>query len=150
MQRIGKQIHSTDRRPPHRRGGFSLVELAITAILLGVVLVTAIPTLAWIVRTRHAAERQQAAVLGVGNLMERVTALRWDEITSENLESLRLPESLARQLPEADLKISVTADKPEPEAKRILIELRWQESRAGTRSPPVRLAAWVYRPGRAA
>src|SRR5262245_23095091 len=72
----------------HRRGGFSLIELAITAILLGVVMLTAIPTLAWIVRARHAAERQQAAVLGVGNLMERVTSLRWDEIASENIAGI--------------------------------------------------------------
>ncbi len=127
------------------RDGFTLFELAISAILLAVVMVTAIPTLAWIVRVRHAAERQQAAILGIGNLMERVTALAWDEITPEALAAIKLPENLAEQLSGADLRISVASDADAPEAKRVLIELRWQESPAGTQSPPMRLAAWVYR-----
>jgi Tfp pilus assembly protein PilE len=128
-----------------KRAGFTLFELTITAILLAAVMVTAIPTLAWIVRARQAAERQQAAVLGVGNLMERVTALAWDDITPEALAAIALPEDLSRQLSDADLKISVVSTPETPEAKRVLIELRWQESSAGTQAAPVRLAAWVYR-----
>jgi post-segregation antitoxin (ccd killing protein) len=76
--------------------------------------------------------------------MERVTALAWEEITPETLASIALPESLARQLPDADLKISVVLDANAPQAKRVLIELRWQESSPGTQSPPVRLATWIY------
>lgn len=149
MMRSRFHFRGLDRRRRFRRAGFTLFELTIAAILLAAVMVTAIPTLAWIVRVRHAAERQQVATLGVGNLMERVTALAWDEITPEALAAIALPESLARQLPAADLKISVVSTSETPEAKRVSIELRWQETPAGSLSPPVRLAAWVYRQRRA-
>jgi hypothetical protein len=114
-------------------------------MLLAAVMLTAIPTLAWISRARQAAERRQAAVLAVGNLMERVTALPWDDITPDVSARFALPEDLAKRLPEADLRITVVSVSGAPHAKRVLIELRWQETPAGIQSAPVRLAAWVYR-----
>ncbi|HTI51908.1 MAG TPA: hypothetical protein VL475_13185 [Planctomycetaceae bacterium] len=126
------------------RAGFTLFELTIASILLGAVMLTAIPTLAWIARVRQAAERQQVAVLGVGNLMERLTARPWDEITPETMAAMALPENLAAQLPGADLRISVVTRPGAPRAKQVTIELRWEESSAGTQSPPVRLTAWVF------
>lgn len=127
------------------RRGFSLFELTIAAILLAAVMVTAIPTLAWIVRTRQGAQREQMAILEVDNLMERITSRPWEEITPETLAAIPLPDRLARQLPETKVTIDVISASEPPNAKRVTIELSWEESMAGTRSPPVRLSAWVYR-----
>ncbi|MSR57204.1 MAG: prepilin-type N-terminal cleavage/methylation domain-containing protein [Planctomycetaceae bacterium] len=132
-------------RPVHP-SGFTLVELTIAAVLLAVVMATAIPTVAWIVRQRQASARQQAAVLGVGNLMERLAAIPWDEISPQRAGQFTLPKSLARQLPDSSLKITVFTDPDEPQAKRLSIVLTWGESSAGTQSAPVRLTAWVYKP----
>lgn len=130
------------------RDGFTLFELTVAAVLLAAVMLTAIPTLAWVVRVRQAAERQQAAVLGVGNLMERLTALPWEELTDERVAEFQLPESLARQLPEHSLRIFVNTPADDPDAKHIQIELRWQETASRTQSPPIRLSAWAYRDSR--
>lgn len=133
-----------------RRAGFTLFELTIASILLGTVLMTAIPTLAWINRIGLASERQQVAILGVGNLMERLTARPWDEITAEAMAAVTLPDDLSRQLPGAELRISVATLPEDLSARRLTIELRWEGSSAGTQSPPVRLTAWVYRHGQEA
>jgi Tfp pilus assembly protein PilV len=130
------------------RAGFSLVELTIASILLGTVMLTAIPTLAWINRVSQSAERQQAALLGAGNLMERLSARPWDEMTPETMAAITLPDDLARQLPGADLRITVEALPDNLAAKQLTIELRWEESSTGMKSPPVRLTAWVYLHGR--
>lgn len=127
------------------RKGFSLFELTIAAILLAAVMVTAIPSLAWIVRTRQGAEREQVALLEVDNLMERITSRDWEEITPEALAAIPLPDRVARQFPEAKVTIDLAPASDPPDAKRVSIELSWGESIAGTRSPPIRLTAWVYR-----
>lgn len=133
------------RKPP-ARAGFTLLELTISAILLAVVMATAIPTVAWIVRQRQASDRQQLAVLAVGNLMERLTALPWDELTTEGVSRVALPEGLSDRLPDARLEINVSTSPDEPQARRVSIILVWDEPIAGTKSAPIRLTAWVYRP----
>ena len=131
--------------PKSTRRGFTLVELTVGAILLTALMVTAIPTLAWVGRVRRSAERQQVAVLAVGNLMERITTLAWDEVTQDALAATELPNEVSRQLPDADLRVSVLLVPGPVEAKRVLIELRWREPSAGMQSAPIRLAAWIYR-----
>jgi type II secretory pathway pseudopilin PulG len=137
------------RRParalPHLgRRAFSLLELTVASVLIGGLMLSVVPTLAWIVRERQAADRQQAAAFAVGNLMERVTALAFDDLTDERLAAIALPESIAKQLPEAALKIMVQSHPESPDARRISIELSWLAT-SSTRAAPVKLAAWVYR-----
>jgi type II secretory pathway pseudopilin PulG len=136
------------RRDRNRRAGFTIIESAVASILLAAVFLTAIPTLGWIVRARRATERQQAAVIAVGNLMERFTASEWENLTPEKAAQLSLPESVMRQLPDAELKVTVADATDDSAGRKISIELRWPESTHGSWSAPVRLTAWVYPPAR--
>jgi type II secretory pathway pseudopilin PulG len=126
------------------RSGSLLLELMVAGALLGVVTASVIPTLGWLVRQRKFNQERQAAVLEVGNLMERLTALDWNELTSERAAQFHLSDPMEQQLSEPRLTVSV--DIEDDAAKRVLIQLAWQigPSRA---APPVRLAAWVYRQG---
>lgn len=130
------------------RAGFTVFEAAVASLLLTAVFLTAIPTLGWIVRARKSAERHQVAVIAAGNLMERLTALEWDELTPEKTAQATLPENVQRQLPGAELKVSVTESSDGMAGKKISIELRWPESTHGTWSAPVRLSAWAWPPAR--
>jgi hypothetical protein len=135
-------LRSLPLRPASRRPGAMLFELMISGVLLGVVLSSVIPTLGWIARERQLSRRRQAALLEVGNLMERVTLLDWEELTSDRAAKFELSETLQRELPDARLTIRVTDD-AEAHARQVLIELRW-ETTADRPAPPVRLAAWVH------
>ncbi|MGH7202422.1 MAG: type II secretion system protein [Planctomycetaceae bacterium] len=123
------------------RRGFTLVELIVAAILLGTLMLITVPTLKWASDQRRDAQKRQEAVEEAANLMERLTARPWDELTNENLQDVTLAEELRPQFPGAELEVAVQeAD----DAKRIRILLHYADH-AGRPTAPVRLTAWVQR-----
>ena len=124
------------------RSGSLVIELLVAGALLAIVISSVIPTLGWLVRQRKFNQERQAATLEIGNLMERLTMLDWNELTQMRAEQFQLSEQLKNQLFEPRLTISVNND--DDGAKHVLIELAWEVS-PGRAAPPVRLAAWVYR-----
>jgi type II secretory pathway pseudopilin PulG len=124
------------------RSGSLLLELLVAGALLGIVMSAAIPTLGWIVRQRKFNQERQAAVLEVGNLLERLTMLEWNDLTPERAAQFKLSEPLEKQLAEPQLTVAV--DTEDDDAKRVLITLAWQIG-PGRAAPPLRLAAWVYK-----
>ena len=131
-----------------RRRGFTLLEVTVAGVLLGTVMAVTVPTLGWIVQQRRASLQRQEAIAEVANIMERITIRPWEQITTENVATLKLADETERQLPGAKLRVTVDAKPTTPDAKRIAIELAWR-NRAGRSNAPVRLTAWVYRKGRA-
>jgi hypothetical protein len=130
------------------RRGFTLLEVTVAGVLLGTVMAVSVPTLGWIVQQRRASLQRQEAIAEVANIMERITLGPWEQITTENVETIKLAGETGRQLPGAKLRIGVEKEPATPDAKRIAIELAWK-NRAGRNDAPVRLTAWVYRKGRA-
>ncbi|MBI3862957.1 MAG: hypothetical protein HY290_13785 [Planctomycetia bacterium] len=126
------------------RRGALLVELLVCGALLGVVITATIPTLRRIVRQRKVTEQRQAAVLEVDNLMERLTAIDWDELTPERAAEFELSPAIGELFPEPRLGIAVAVDPDDGAAKQVRISLSWQEA-SGVSAAPVRLSAWVYR-----
>ena len=127
------------------RSGVLLLELIIAGLLLGVVMSMAIPTLGLIARQRQATRQRQVAILAVGNLMERMTLLDWNELTQEHTQQVQLPESLKNELSEAKLTITVTAAESPTEVRRVHIELQW-EIAPSRPAPVVHLTAWIHHP----
>lgn len=127
-----------------RPAGALLIELLVAGALLGMVISATIPTLGWLVRQRTFSQQRQAALLEVGNLMERLTALDWNDLTPERAAQFKLSEPMEKQLSSPLLTIAV--DTEEDAAKHVLVQLGW-EIGPGRAAPPVRLAAWVYRQG---
>ena len=66
---------------------------------------------------RRAADQQQCALFELGNVMERVAARRWTELTTAALVQEKLSSAAANQLPGAELKIEVVPGAGEPNAK---------------------------------
>jgi hypothetical protein len=128
-----------------KRGGSLLLELVISGLILGMVMSATIPTLGWIARARQLTRQREAAILEVGNLMERITLAGWDELTSESDSRFEISGRLREELGEPHLKVTVTDGDSEVGSKHVLIELQWVVV-PGRQAPPVRLAAWVYRP----
>ncbi|MFN0055115.1 MAG: hypothetical protein ACKV0T_23320 [Planctomycetales bacterium] len=140
------------RRAPHRgspdgheSGGFSLVELTIAAVLTSTILISSIPAMGWVLRMRQASERRQAALICADNLLERLIALPFDELTLERAEQIADEGESHRQWPQAEWRLEVDPTDGDL-AKRIVVELRWEERVTATPSSNVRLATWVYAP----
>lgn len=125
------------------RRGSLLVELLACGALLGVALGTAIPTLRWVIHQRKATDVREAAMLEIGNLMERVTGLDWNELTTERAGQFKLSPEIASQLNESQLTIAVESDADDAAAKIVRINLTWDDAPSRP-ARPVRLTTWVY------
>ena len=129
----------------YARRGTTLLEVCVSMIILAVASATAVQSLALVAGQRREAERALVAALEAGNLMERVHALPFSEVTADRLGQWELAPWCRERLPEARVVVQVH-EEPEPVAgKRIVLALDWR-GRDGQRSPPVRLTAWRYPP----
>ncbi len=70
------------RRVLHRRGSL-LAEVTMSTVLLVIIMGMTVKVLGWVALERRAAERREQAVVEVANLMERLAAHPYDEVTPE-------------------------------------------------------------------
>jgi hypothetical protein len=128
------------------RRGSLLAEVGIATLVLVVVMGLTVSTLSTIGRERRAADQRQRAVLEVANLMERITARPFDEVTSSLARGLSLSDAARSSLRDSELAIEISGgDEPANagrSAKRIMIRLRWRGP-AGQWQAPVRLTSWI-------
>ncbi len=129
-----------------RRRGFTLVEILVSVAMLATAMSLTVGLLGALAAERRAAERRLCAVQEVANLMERVSARPWGEVTPESLRTVSLSPRALQALPGAELTATVDDASAGPGGKRISLRLRWRD-RAGTWTAPVRLSAWIYRLG---
>ncbi len=123
-----------------------LVEVAMGTVLLIIIMTIAVNVMRVAAHERGAAERRQRAVLEAGNVMERITAFAFDEVTPEQARRITLAESARQALPGSELTLDVTTidGAVDRTAKRITLRLRWHD-RAGMWEAPVRLTSWIER-----
>ncbi|HUG92769.1 MAG TPA: type II secretion system protein [Planctomycetaceae bacterium] len=123
--------------------GFTLFELVVTTMLLGVMAGTLVPLLGQAVRRQRETDRRQLAVYEAQNLLEQLAARPWSDLTPEAAASVTLPEACRELLPGARLAVAI--DGPDDDgAKRVAVELGWR-MRDGVEAAPVRLVTWRYR-----
>lgn len=136
-------------RPEGRRTGFSLIELAVTGALIAVALTVTVQVVGWVALERKAVERRERALLEANNLMERIVARPYDDLTTERLGALQVSEATARFLRKPTLEVQVSPAEGAPTRKKIRLEIRWPD-RSGRLEAPVRLVAWSYPKGASA
>lgn len=140
---------SSAQAAKHRRRGTLLVEVTMSSVLLVTVMVLTVKVLGWVALDRRGVEERERAVVQVANLMERITARRYEDVTPSLAHELSTAAPRARPLPDADLKVDITESQPGAgrSAKRIAIGLRWRDH-TGEWTAPVRLVSWIERRGK--
>jgi type II secretory pathway pseudopilin PulG len=123
----------------------TLIELAVAAALLGTLLTVSLKMLAASADLRRLTDQGQAAALAAGNLLERLSARPWKELTPELAAKEKLPPDAVGQLPDAELKIEITEQTSEADlpAKRIAVSLVWRGP-GGQPVAPLKLVTWRY------
>jgi hypothetical protein len=134
----------TARSTRAMRRGSMLVEVTMGTVMLVLIMSVTIKLLGFVAHERGAAERRERALLEAGNVMERITAYSFDEVTPEQAGRISLSELARHALPGSELAVDVAAtDRAAGRAaKRITIRLRWRD-RAGQWEAPVRLTSWI-------
>ena len=115
-------------------------------VLLMIAMTLTVKVLGWIAHERRAADRRERAVVEVANLMERITAHRFEEVTPElarRADAFRARHG--QSLPDPELAVLDGAGEGTGAlaAKRIAIRLRWR-GRSGEWEAPVRLTSWMH------
>lgn len=126
--------------------GFTLLEVSVAGVLLVLLMAVAVQMLGWLASERQAADRRQWAMQEAANVMERLSAQPWERLTSEHAAAIELTAAARQLLPEAQLDVKVIDESEQPDAKRLVIAVRWQR-RPGQPVAQVALTSWVYRHG---
>jgi hypothetical protein len=122
----------------------SLLEIMLAAGLLGVLMTVSVQMLRVMGDRQRAAERRAAALQTVQALAENLGNMPWDELSAAAAEKIAIPESMSRHLPGAKLNVTVNDESDPIVAKRVKLELHWNNPR-GQSPAPVRLTTWVFR-----
>jgi hypothetical protein len=131
-------------RPPRR--GSLLPELAMAAVMLSIVMTLTVKVLGYAGQQRRSADQRQRAILEVANVMERIAAEPFEEITAERARRVSISPQAAGSLGGSELAVEVAEEPPGPgrSAKRVAVRLRWK-GRSGEWEAPVRLTTWIER-----
>jgi len=140
-----RAAHRPTRQSRPTRPGFTVLELTITLGVLAVMLLVVGQSVALVAQQRRITQRRELAARTAENVMERVFAKPWNELNTEQLAEVKLPEDVKRDLPGAALKLDVTELEGPPRSRRIQVEVAWKDA-AGLVAKPARLVAWRVAP----
>jgi type II secretory pathway pseudopilin PulG len=124
--------------------GFSIIELLLAGVVIAALLTSVVKFLGVAAGQRRGAERRQVALVEASNVMQRITARPWAEVTEASLAEISLSAEAARFLPEGSLAAKLSESPDEPAAKRVALEVRWPGP-PGAPPHTLRLMSWMYR-----
>jgi hypothetical protein len=139
----------TSRRIGKRpRRGYTLVEIAVAALLLMAAMSITVKALGWVARERRSADRRQWAAQEVSNVMEQLTAEPFEKLNTARAREITLASKAERVLPGASWQVEIVNEaRPDFPGKRLSLLLRWKD-RVGEWGAPVRLTSWVFGRGK--
>jgi hypothetical protein len=123
------------------RRGVILVEVVVGCALAALLLALCVQMLSLTAFERRDVEQRSIALEQAANLIERVAAMPYDQITPEKLAELKLPPEVEPILPGGAAKWFVTDETGDLPAKRVRVEIAW---RGGRPQRPAKLTTWVY------
>jgi hypothetical protein len=129
-----------------RRRGYGLVELSVAGLLLAIAMGIVAQTATWLAVERRGAERRQRALQEAANLMERLSARPWLELTPELAREQSLSPATKAALRDGTLDVAIAPTEGDASSKTIAIRIGWGGT-SGRGPAPVRLVAWVHRRG---
>jgi hypothetical protein len=111
---------------------------ALGILTLCVVLVAQLGT--WSLAERQRSASRLEAVETAANILEAARAMPWNDLTADWAAGQRLPESLARRLPGASLRVRVDPVPSLPRARRVSLTIEWEQEK-GIMARPVELSS---------
>ncbi len=125
------------------RGGFTIIEMIGTCLLLGILFSMSIPMLLLVSRERRSAEQRQLAMQHATNLLEAAVQRDWSELEPGELEIPSPDNELQAVLPGLQQTLIVKQLADEFDTRQIIASIQWR-NRGGELTSPCRLSAWVH------
>jgi prepilin-type N-terminal cleavage/methylation domain-containing protein len=129
---------------PQSRHGFTVLEVLAAMVLLAGLTTVCLQFFHGLADGQRENYQRLTAIQEAENLLERLTALPWDEMTPQAGAEMKLSAQGSQALPDGQVEAHVDDPTGDPPAKRISVVVRWQ-NREGNTCPPVRLVTWKYK-----
>ncbi len=127
-----------------KRRGFTLWETLVALLVLSALTTLCLQFFAAVSDQRRQVFTQLTATQEAANLLERVEALGWNELTTANAAKLQLSAQARQTLPDGSDEMLVDEPAGTPPAKRVAASVRWRPQ-PGEPEQEVRLVAWRYK-----
>jgi hypothetical protein len=121
----------------------TIFEVAVSAVVLGVVVTTGAQLVQWSMKLHQAALKRRCALEAATSVLDRISSRPWSEITADSVKRLDLPTESKEFLVDPHLSVAVAEERDQPRSKKISVEIAWAE-RAGQPTQQVHLATWVF------
>lgn len=131
------------------RRGVVMLEVVVGCGLLAVLLALAVQLLSVTALQRRHTERRAIALEQAANVVERVSAVPYAEITPERLAAIELSPEVRQILPGGTARLFVDDEAGDVPAKRVRVEIQWTGA-GGRTEAPARLTYWFYPPAEGA
>ena len=126
------------------RPGLMMTELIVAMILLAVCMSVLVPGLGWSLKQRRLSSQRQIAQLELVNQLEFVSALPWENVTTDRLNQLAVSPEVLRQLPGVVLSADLATVSDPIESRVVRLTLEWKMVN-GAQMRPVELSTVIYR-----
>jgi prepilin-type N-terminal cleavage/methylation domain-containing protein len=135
------------------RSGLTLIEVALSVAVLGVVSTTVLQVIQWSAAQHRAAERKRCALETATALLDEFTLRDWSAITPENAAKMGLPVEAARELGNPHVILLVKDDEDQKakksgggkglRGKRVSVEITWANG-TSPQGDRINLVTWVF------
>ncbi len=132
-----------------KRRGVLLIEVIAACGLTAVLLALCVQMLSLTALERRHIERRAIALQVAANLIERASALPFDELSDAKLAELTISPEVGKILPQAKSVFTVSDEPGDLPARRVRLEVYWQ-GRGSREEAPARLTFWAFAPRPAA
>ena len=126
----------------------TLVEVTAASFLMAILAATLIEGLVSVQTQRSELSRRQIARFEAANQLQRIAALRWNQLIAVPNGPVPLSQTARQSLPSAQMTAHITVPPDDPDARRIAVELQWLGPSTGQPEAPIRLTAWAYQKAR--
>jgi prepilin-type N-terminal cleavage/methylation domain-containing protein len=127
-----------------KRRGFTLFEVTVAIMLLGTLAALCLQLFAGVNSQQKDQNAELAATQEAANVMERLAAVAWDDLSKQSGGKFELSPQARKLLPEGKVEVKVDDAKGTPAARRIAVAICWRPLPGG----PERKAgavAWRYK-----
>lgn len=125
------------------RRGFSLLEMFVSVVVLGTVLLTFLPMMQSVGHQQRLTDQRLLALREAENLLEQFAPRPWSEWTAAELSKLQLSDDAKARLPQVRLEADLQESAEPLRSKRVTLRVAWTP-RPGQAPQSVRLAAWSF------
>jgi prepilin-type N-terminal cleavage/methylation domain-containing protein len=124
--------------------GFTLFEVSVAIILLGVLTALCLQFFSGVTGQQKDQNAELTATEEAANLMERLAAVAWDDLSKQTGEKFQLSPQALKMLPEPRVEVKVDEATGTPPARRIAVAVAWRPLPGGPERK-ARVVAWRYK-----